>query len=86
MRELGFRTRDDNDEILAKYAVLFFDSDTEGSKMGCPTPQSYFKALTDADPLGIRRSTHSFFHCGHCDEFKSLLLVQASSCVAWEQC
>jgi aarF domain-containing kinase len=51
MRNLGFRTRHDSDEILSKYAVLFFDSDIEGTKIGCPTPQSYFKALNDADPL-----------------------------------
>ncbi|KAL3920180.1 MAG: hypothetical protein SGILL_003390 [Bacillariaceae sp.] len=51
MRDLGFRTKYDDDDILSKYAVLFFDSDIEGMKMGCPTPQSYFKALTDADPL-----------------------------------
>lgn len=51
MRDLGFRTRNDNDDALAKYAALFFDSDTEGKRMGCPTPQSYFKKLTEMDPL-----------------------------------
>lgn len=51
MRDLGFRTERDDDDVLAKYAALFFDSDTEGQKMGCPTPQSYFKTLTEMDPL-----------------------------------
>eukprot|EP00539_Tryblionella_compressa_P000284 CAMPEP_0178736236 /NCGR_PEP_ID=MMETSP0744-20121128/2329_1 /TAXON_ID=913974 /ORGANISM="Nitzschia punctata, Strain CCMP561" /LENGTH=102 /DNA_ID=CAMNT_0020388689 /DNA_START=63 /DNA_END=371 /DNA_ORIENTATION=- len=51
MRELGFQTKHDNDDVLAKYAALFFDSDIEGMKIGCPTPQSYFKLLTETDPL-----------------------------------
>lgn len=51
MRDLGFRTKRDDDDVLAKYAALFFDSDTEGKKLGCPTPQSYFKTLTEMDPL-----------------------------------
>lgn len=51
MRELGFRTKLDDDAVLAKHAALFFDSDMEGKKMGCATPQSYFKVLTEADPL-----------------------------------
>jgi predicted unusual protein kinase regulating ubiquinone biosynthesis (AarF/ABC1/UbiB family) len=51
MRDLGFRTKKNDDDTLAKYAVLFFDSDTEGKKMGCPTPQSYFKTLTEMDQL-----------------------------------
>ncbi|KAG7356579.1 ABC1 family-domain containing protein [Nitzschia inconspicua] len=51
MRDLGFRTKKDNDDVLAKYAALFFDSDTEGKRIGCPTPQSYFKKLTEMDPL-----------------------------------
>ncbi len=51
MRELGFRTKFDSDAVLAKYAALFFDSDIEGKKTGCATPQAYFKALTEADPL-----------------------------------
>ena len=34
MRDLGFRTKYDDDEILSKYAVLFFNSDSEGMKSG----------------------------------------------------
>jgi aarF domain-containing kinase len=51
MRELGFETKFNSDTILAKYAAIFFDSDIEGKKTGCATPQEYFKALTIADPL-----------------------------------
>ena len=51
MRRLGFETRFDKDEILAKYAALFFDSDAEGKLMGCATPQLYFATLTKSDPL-----------------------------------
>ena len=51
MRKLGFKTKFDQDDTLAKYAALFFDSDTEGKKMGCATPQMYFATLTKMDPL-----------------------------------
>jgi aarF domain-containing kinase len=51
MRQLGFRTKFDQDDTLAKYAALFFDSDTEGKKIGCATPQMYFATLTKLDPL-----------------------------------
>lgn len=51
MRSLGFQTKFNNDGILAQYAALFFDSDIEGHKMGCATPQVYFSRLTKADPL-----------------------------------
>jgi aarF domain-containing kinase len=51
MRSLGFQTQNDDDSIIVQYAKLFFDSDADGKVMDCPTPQSYFKKLTDADPL-----------------------------------
>lgn len=51
MRKLGFKTKFDKDEILAKYATLFFDSDIEGKLIGCATPQLYFATLTQSDPL-----------------------------------
>lgn len=51
MREFGFKTKYNNDEIMAKYAKLFFDSDTERVTMGCPTPQLYLLKLSKMDPL-----------------------------------
>ena len=52
MRELGFQTKYDNDDILAQYAALFFDSDIEGKKRyNAATPQAYFKSLVEQDPL-----------------------------------
>jgi aarF domain-containing kinase len=51
MRKLGFQTKFDNDEVLARYATLFFDSDIEGKLLGCATPQLYFATLTRSDPL-----------------------------------
>ena len=52
MRQLGFITKNNNSLILSKYARLFFDSDDERMLyQNCPTPQSYFKLLTELDPL-----------------------------------
>ena len=51
MRQLGFKTKHDQDETLSQYASLFFDSDSEGKKLGCATPQMYFALLTKLDPL-----------------------------------
>jgi aarF domain-containing kinase len=51
MRRLGFRTKLDNDEVLARYAALFFDSDSEGKQLGCATPQMYFSKLNKMDQL-----------------------------------
>ena len=51
MRRLGFRTRFDKDEVLARFAALFFDSDSEGKELGCATPQIYFSTLNQMDQL-----------------------------------
>jgi aarF domain-containing kinase len=51
MRSLGFQTKFNDDDVLAQYAALFFDSDIEGHKMGYATPQVYFSVLTKTDPL-----------------------------------
>lgn len=51
MRSFGFRSRDNNDEIMAKNAALYFDSDSEGRKMGCATPQTYLQHLNAIDPM-----------------------------------
>ena len=52
MRDLGFSTQKNNSKVLAQYAGLFFDSDEIGKKLyDCPTPQTYFKLLTELDPL-----------------------------------
>lgn len=53
MRNLGFQTKNDKDETLSQYASLFFDSDSEGKRLGCATPQLYFSLLTKLDPLII---------------------------------
>ena len=52
MRDLGFETENDDPRVLARYAGLFFDSDEVGKRVfDCPTPQTYFKLLTEMDPL-----------------------------------
>ena len=52
MRDLGFSTERNDPEILEKYAGLFFDSDEVGQRLyNCPTPQTYYKLLTELDPL-----------------------------------
>eukprot|EP00536_Pseudo-nitzschia_multiseries_P015571 jgi/Psemu1/263057/estExt_Genewise1Plus.C_9130003 len=52
MRDLGFVTKNDDSGVLAQYAGLFFDSDEIGKRLyDCPTPQTYFKLLTEMDPL-----------------------------------
>lgn len=52
MRELGFSTKRNDAKVLEQYAGLFFDSDEVGKKLyDCPTPQTYFKRLTELDPL-----------------------------------
>lgn len=51
MRNLGFKTKFNDDKIIAKYAALFFDSDVDAKLMGCATPQLYFAKLTTSDPL-----------------------------------
>ena len=46
MRQAGFRTRDNtDDEIMAQYAGLVFDSDHVGIEKGFATPQHYFAYL-----------------------------------------
>lgn len=51
MRQLGFKTKFDNDDVLCKYASLFFDSDLEGKKLGYATPQLYLLYLKSLDPM-----------------------------------
>jgi aarF domain-containing kinase len=51
MRECGFQTKWNKDEILTKYAKLFFDSDDEAKAEGCATPQLYLMKLSALDPL-----------------------------------
>ena len=51
MRTLGFSVRDESDDMLAKYATIFFDSDLEGQLMGYPNPQEYFSSLMSSNPL-----------------------------------
>jgi len=51
MRRFGFQSRDGDDENLARFAALYFDSDAQGKKMGYPTPQKYLMHLNSIDPL-----------------------------------
>ena len=51
MRNFGFRSRDNNDDIIAKNAALYFDSDAAGKAMGCATPQTYLQHLNSIDPM-----------------------------------
>lgn len=51
MREFGFRSRDSNDENIAEFAALYFDSDNSGRKMGFATPQKYLQYLNSIDPM-----------------------------------
>jgi len=51
MRNFGFRSRDNNDDIIAKNAALYFDSDAAGKAMGCATPQTYLQYLNSIDPM-----------------------------------
>ena len=52
MRDMGFSTKNNDSKVIEQYAGLFFDSDEVGKKLyGCSTPQTYFKILTELDPL-----------------------------------
>ena len=51
MNELGFKTRDNNEENLANFAALYFDSDIAGKKLGYATPQKYLQHLNAKDPM-----------------------------------
>lgn len=51
MRDCGFVTKHNKDEITAKYGALFFDDDSDSRRMGCATPQIYLMKLGALDPL-----------------------------------
>jgi aarF domain-containing kinase len=52
MRNLGFATNtNDDDEMMSKYATIFFDCDTESKRLGFATPQQYFASLMNANAL-----------------------------------
>ena len=51
MRKFGFRSRDSDDENIAKFAALYFDSDDVGRKLGYATPQKYLQYLNSVDPM-----------------------------------
>lgn len=51
MNELGFKTRCNNEENLANFAALYFDSDIAGKKLGYATPQKYLQHLNTIDPM-----------------------------------
>ena len=45
MRRAGFKIKNDNDDTMAQYAALFFDSDHVSKEKGYSTPQEYFQDL-----------------------------------------
>jgi aarF domain-containing kinase len=51
MRDCGFITKWDKDDVLTMYAKLFFDNDDEAKAQGCATPQLYLIKLASLDPL-----------------------------------
>jgi aarF domain-containing kinase len=51
MRSFGFKTKFSRDDVMVKYARLFFDNDAEGKALGCATPQLYLLKLSMMDPL-----------------------------------
>uniref|UniRef100_A0A6U3QC26 Protein kinase domain-containing protein n=1 Tax=Ditylum brightwellii TaxID=49249 RepID=A0A6U3QC26_9STRA len=51
MREFGFQSRDNNDEIIAKNAELYFGSDAARIKLDYATPQMYLQHLNGIDPI-----------------------------------
>mmetsp|Transcript_24238 Transcript_24238/g.35916 ORF Transcript_24238/g.35916 Transcript_24238/m.35916 type:complete len:620 (+) Transcript_24238:134-1993(+) len=53
MRAFGFQSQNNNDEIVAKQAALYFDSDSEGKAMGLATPQTYLQHLNSIDFMEV---------------------------------
>jgi hypothetical protein len=52
MRKLGFATNIPyDDEMMSKYATIFFDCDTESKTLGFATPQQYFASLMNTNAL-----------------------------------
>ena len=51
MRGFGFRSRRDMDDVIARTAALYFDSDAEGKALGYATPQMYLQYLISRDPM-----------------------------------
>mmetsp|Transcript_20227 Transcript_20227/g.28630 ORF Transcript_20227/g.28630 Transcript_20227/m.28630 type:complete len:767 (+) Transcript_20227:111-2411(+) len=51
MRKCGFRSKHNRDDMLVKYAELFFDSDVAGRQMGFESPHLYFRHLMRIDKL-----------------------------------
>ena len=49
MRNFGFRSTYNNDEIIAKFAALYFDSDIAGKRFS--TPQKYLEYLNSMDRM-----------------------------------
>jgi aarF domain-containing kinase len=51
MMKFGFLSRDSNDENMAHFGALYFDSDAEGKILGYATPQKYLMHLNVIDPM-----------------------------------
>jgi aarF domain-containing kinase len=51
MRKFGFLSRDANEENMAHFGELYFDSDERGRTLGHATPQKYLMHLNANDPM-----------------------------------
>mmetsp|Transcript_8962 Transcript_8962/g.21782 ORF Transcript_8962/g.21782 Transcript_8962/m.21782 type:complete len:571 (-) Transcript_8962:186-1898(-) len=51
MRSFGFKSKENNQENMANFAALYFDSDVAGKKLGFATPQMYLMYLNSIDPM-----------------------------------
>ncbi len=51
MMKFGFLSRDSNDENMAHFGALYFDSNAEGKILGYATPQKYLMHLNVIDPM-----------------------------------
>jgi aarF domain-containing kinase len=53
MRKFGFLSRDANEENMAQFGELYFDSDAKGKMFGYATPQKYLMHLNAIDPMVV---------------------------------
>lgn len=51
MRKFGFIFKYEKNDIVARFATLFFDTDIHGKKFGCATPQNYLQYLQGKNPM-----------------------------------
>jgi len=51
MRDFGFESLRNKNDVIAMTAELYFDSNSYGSALGYPNPQGYFQYLSSLDPM-----------------------------------